>query len=125
MKRHSVLIAEGDPRLRGLYARGFKSAAYSVRTAGTGEEALSLVAAAAPDLLVLDLGLPGFGGTAVLEGLPPASRSFPVLVLGFGDPFTTRRVRALGADDLLDKMGLSFYDLLSRADQLVQGISAG
>lgn len=57
-----VLIVEDEPRMRDLLERALKGWGFSVAAARSGEEALRLCEAAAPDVVVLDLNLPGIDG---------------------------------------------------------------
>ena len=81
-----------------LRARG-----YEVDLAETGEQALELAARHHPDVVVLDLGLPGIGGVEVIEGLRGWSR-VPIIVLSVRDA-ESDKVAALdaGADDYVTK----------------------
>ena len=85
-------------RRRLLRARG-----YEVDTAATGEEALARAAAHLPDLVLLDIGLPGIDGIAVVEGLRGWT-TVPIIMLSVRDA-EEDKVRALdaGADDYVTK----------------------
>jgi two-component system KDP operon response regulator KdpE len=76
---------------------------YEVRTAGTGEEAIVAVVDEAPDLMVLDLGLPDLDGTEVIRRVRSFS-TIPVVVLSVRDR-QSDKVGALdaGADDYVTK----------------------
>jgi DNA-binding response OmpR family regulator len=79
---------------------------YDVVEAGTGAEALDQVDRHAPDVIVLDLNLPGIDGYTVLSTLRsrPATQRIPVVVLtAKGDEDNEVRVFELGADDFLTK----------------------
>ena len=79
MAQYKIIVAEDDTVLRDLYLRKFKSDVYDIRTASNGQEALDLVAKEAPDLMLLDINMPVLDGFGVLEKLPKAGRSFPVI----------------------------------------------
>jgi two-component system, OmpR family, KDP operon response regulator KdpE len=98
-----VLVVEDDPQLLRamritLHARG-----HEVVTAATGRKALSEAAAARPDLVVLDLGLPDLDGVEVIQGLRGWT-SVPIIVLS-GRTSGGDKVAALdaGADDYVTK----------------------
>jgi two-component system KDP operon response regulator KdpE len=81
-----------------LRARG-----YDVEIAGTGAEALSMVARQTPDLIVLDLGLPDLEGTEVCPGVRAAS-NVPIVVLSArGAEADKVNALDLGADDYVTK----------------------
>lgn len=98
-----VLVVDDDHQIREALRRGLRSRGYDVLTAGNGETALDVLASAAVDVLVLDLGLPGIDGHEVIRRL----RSFsdvPVVVLSVRES-QTEKVTALdaGADDYVVK----------------------
>lgn len=66
--QHEVLVVEDDEALRQVLVRQLEAGA-RVRSAGTGEEALSLARECPPDLIILDVGLPGADGFAVVRAL--------------------------------------------------------
>jgi two-component system phosphate regulon response regulator PhoB len=79
---------------------------YDIVEARTGAEALDQVDRHAPDIVVLDLNLPGMDGYSVLSQLRsrPATSRIPVIVLtAKGDEDNEVRVFELGADDFLTK----------------------
>jgi two-component system KDP operon response regulator KdpE len=98
-----VLVVEDEPQLLRamritLHARG-----YEVSTAATGQRALAEAAAAHPDIVVLDLGLPDLDGVTVIKGLRGWT-SVPIIVLS-GRTSGGDKVAALdaGADDYVTK----------------------
>ncbi len=99
----AVLLVEDDRTLRRALRASFRNWDFDVTEAGSGEEALSLASDARPDLVVLDLTLPGIDGIETLRHLRTFS-DVPVVVLtvrdGPGD-----KVAALesGADDYVLK----------------------
>ena len=115
-----VLVVEDDPALAMLLQKGLVLEGYEVERASNGDAALDMVVEQAPDLVVLDLGLPCRDGTEVLELL---SRDFPsslVLVLT-GRSNVQERVRCLdlGADDFVLKP-FSFYEVMARCRALLR-----
>ncbi len=76
---------------------------FDVRAVGTGEEAIREAAAWRPDVILLDLGLPGMDGFSTLRALRPATRAGVIVVSVM--PGEKDKVRALdaGADDYLVK----------------------
>jgi two-component system KDP operon response regulator KdpE len=99
----SVLLVEDDTRLRRALRATFVVENFDVIEASTGEDALALLAIDDPDLVVLDLKLPGIDGIEVLEHLRSFSK-VPVVVLTVRDQLDDK-VGALnaGADDYLVK----------------------
>jgi DNA-binding response OmpR family regulator len=79
MKR--ILIVEDDEDLRGLVERVFADEGFAVQTAGDGAEGIERLHAHRPDLLLLDLILPGLDGWAVLAHLRGMDGAPPVVVM--------------------------------------------
>ena len=106
MAEERVLVVDDERDITALVAYHLAKAGYRVTTAATGPDALQAVAAEPPDLIVLDLMLPGRSGFELLEDLRgrEATRDIGVILL------TARReevdrIRGLsaGADDYLTK----------------------
>jgi two-component system phosphate regulon response regulator PhoB len=78
-----ILIVDDDPDMVELLRFALTDAGFSVRTAADGQEALRKARRAPPDLVVLDLLLPGMNGYSVCEQLRlnPATASVPVLMI--------------------------------------------
>ena len=75
-----VLIVDDDARIVQLLTEHFKQT-YTVETAMNGGEALSIVRRARPDVVVLDVMLPGMSGIHVLKELKRADPTIPVIVV--------------------------------------------
>jgi two-component system, OmpR family, response regulator len=75
-----VLIVDDDPRIVQLLTEHFKQT-YTVETAMSGGEALSIVRRARPDVVVLDVMLPGMSGIHVLKELKRTDPTIPVIVV--------------------------------------------
>lgn len=82
-RRYTILVVEDDADLRGMFRAALALAGFDVRDAADGWEALRRVDIALPDLIVLDLGLPGVNGQGVLAELSAQAhtRAIPVVVV--------------------------------------------
>lgn len=98
-----MLVVEDDEEIADVLRRSLRNEGYDVRTCGDGVEALDLAGAFAPDLVVLDLGLPRMDGVEVCRRLR-AESDVPILILT-ARAETEDRVGGLdsGADDYLVK----------------------
>jgi two-component system KDP operon response regulator KdpE len=98
-----VLVIDDEPQILRFLRPALTAAGYDVLTAESGVEGLKLAATSAPDLIVLDLGLPDLDGKSVIEQLRTWSRT-PVIVLSARDR-ESEKVAALdlGADDYVNK----------------------
>ncbi len=98
-----MLVVEDDEEIADVLRRSLRSEGYEVRTSGDGVEALDVATGFAPDLVVLDLGLPRLDGVEVCRQLR-ADSDVPILMLT-ARAETEDRVSGLdsGADDYLVK----------------------
>lgn len=105
----TVVIVDDQADLRLLLRRTIErdGRCRIVGEAADGAEALAVIDASDPDVLLLDLGMPGMDGLEVLSVLGSRPRPRVVVLTGFTDPRTHARALALGAVDCLVK-GVGF-----------------
>jgi two-component system KDP operon response regulator KdpE len=98
-----ILVVDDEPQIRRALATNLQTRGYRVDLADTGERALQLAADHHPDLVILDLGLPGIDGLEVIRGLRGWT-TVPIIVLSVRDG-EADKVEALdaGADDYVTK----------------------
>jgi two-component system, OmpR family, KDP operon response regulator KdpE len=98
-----ILAVDDEPQILRALATNLRAREYEVDLAPTGEAALTLAATKHPDLVILDLGLPGIDGIEVIRGLRGWS-SVPIIVLSVREA-ERDKVAALdaGADDYITK----------------------
>jgi two-component system KDP operon response regulator KdpE len=108
-----ILVVDDETQIQRALDINLRAHGYEVDLAATGEEALTRAADRPPDLVLLDLGLPGLDGLDVIRGLRIWS-SVPILVLSARDG-DLAKVAALdaGADDYVTKP-FSISELLAR-----------
>jgi two-component system KDP operon response regulator KdpE len=101
--RTKILLIDDEPQIRRFLGISLRAQGYEVVEAATGAEGLELLATGAPDVLILDLGLPDMDGQEVLSTLRAWS-SVPVIVLSVRAN-ESEKVRALdaGANDYVTK----------------------
>jgi two-component system response regulator MprA len=99
-----LLVVDDDQAVTSLLRRGFSYEGYRVRTAASGEEALRIAGEQPPDLVVLDLMMPGLDGIEVCRRLRSAEPDLPILILT-GRDHPSEEVAGLdaGADDYVTK----------------------
>jgi two-component system KDP operon response regulator KdpE len=119
-----VLVVDDEPQIRRAMRTSLGAHGYDVETVGTGEEALVAAAERAPELVLLDLGLPDLDGAEVIRRL----RSFsdvPIIVLSVRDR-QTDKVAALdaGADDYVTKP-FGVEEVLARTRAAIRRSHAG
>jgi two-component system OmpR family response regulator len=99
-----VLLVEDDLRLATALAGTLRQAGYAVDHAADGDDAAAAGESEPYDAAVLDLGLPGRDGIAVLAGWRRAGRTMPVLILTARDAWADKvEGFKAGADDFLTK----------------------
>ena len=98
-----VLVVDDEPQIQRFLTVALTAAGFQVQTAETGAQALRAAATGAPDLIVLDLGLPDRDGKDVLRDIRQFSTT-PVIVLSARDR-EAEKIEALdlGADDYVEK----------------------
>jgi two-component system, OmpR family, response regulator MprA len=119
MKAH-ILVVDDDPRITDLLRRVLAYEGYSVATAASGNEALNRTLERPPDLIVLDIMLPGLDGLEVAQRLRAAGDNVPILMLTARDAVADR-VKGLetGADDYVIKP-FAPDELVARAKALLR-----
>jgi two-component system response regulator MprA len=120
MPEAAILVVDDDAPIRRMLDRTLSAAGYAVATAADGGEALAAVERSTPDLVVLDVGLPGVDGLSVSRRLRAKGLAVPVLLLTARDSVPDR-VAGLdaGADDYLVKP-FATEELLARIRALLR-----
>jgi two-component system, OmpR family, response regulator MprA len=120
MSEAAILVVDDDAPIRRMLDRTLSAEGYAVETAADGGEALAAVERSTPDLLVLDVGMPGVDGLAVSRRLRAKGLAVPVLMLTARDSVPDR-VAGLdaGADDYLVKP-FATEELLARVRALLR-----
>lgn len=108
-----VLVIDDEPQIRRALRVGLEQNKYEVVLAASGEEGLDLAASCSPDLVILDLAMPGINGFEVCRQLRDWSKA-PIIVLSVRES-EEDKIRALdmGADDYLTKP-FGIRELLAR-----------
>lgn len=117
-----VLIVDDEPNIVLSLEFLMQQAGFEVATAADGEAALQQVRAQAPDLVLLDISLPGISGFEVLETLrqEPAFKQLPIVMLtAHGREVEKEKGLALGADDYITKP-FSTRQLVEKVQALLQ-----
>lgn len=121
MQAKKVLIIEDDKFLGELLVKRLSQENFFIELATDGEVGLTKAAEIKPDLILLDILLPGMNGYSVLEKLKadPALKDVPVIILSnLGQKGEIEKGMALGAVDFLVKAEFDLNDIVEK----VQGI---
>lgn len=98
-----ILVIDDEPQIRRALRAGLERSGYTVMAAASGEEGLDIAALHPPDLVILDLAMPGTDGYAVCSELRKWSKT-PIIVLSVrGNEEDKIKALDLGADDYLTK----------------------
>jgi len=117
-----ILLVDDEPALRELLRATFEGAQVQVDEAGSALEAEALIKKRRPDLIVLDLRMPGMSGSELCTKLKGAERTkkIPIVLLTGADDEEARRAKRCGAQALVRKP-FSPLDLLA----IVEGLAGG
>lgn len=100
----SVLIVDDDAQLRNSFAKLLIGEGHTVRTAGTGESGIESVRAEVPDLVIVDVRLPGIDGLQTFQIMHEIEPKLPVIVMtAYGTTDTAIEATKLGAFDYVLK----------------------
>jgi DNA-binding response OmpR family regulator len=115
-----VLVVDDDSAVRNVVRLALERAGCSVSEASSGEDAISITAASMPDLVVLDIGLPGMSGLEVLGAIRLEHADLPVILLTANGEEPDRVFGLkLGADDYLAKP-FSPRELVARVEAVLR-----
>lgn len=119
-RKRMIVICDDNAALAALMQHLLRKQGFSVLTAGDGSEGLDLLRATAPDLLLLDLAMPGTDGLAVLDALRSLECKRPYTIVISGQEGKDVRARAsdLGAKEVWKKP-FNAADLISRIGALI------
>ena len=99
-----ILVIDDEESIRGLLDILLRRKGYDVVLAANGQKGLEAFRRERPDVVVLDLKMPGMNGLAVLQELHRLHSTQPVIILtGAGTPEMEQQVMALGATDFVEK----------------------
>ena len=124
--RGSILVVDDEPTIADVVSRYLKRAGYTARVAGDGPEALRSAGEERPDLVVLDLMLPGMDGLEVMRRLREygeGPRVSVILLTAKGEHADRIAGLQLGADDYVVKP-FSPAELVARVDAVLRRIES-
>ena len=99
-----ILIVDDEKGIREIFSLLLKERGHTVREASSGEEALTIIPLFSPDLLLLDMNLPGISGIDLLERVKRESPKTSVIIMtAFGSIRSAVEATRLGAYDYLEK----------------------
>ncbi len=123
-RKLSALVVDDEPSLVRVVEGYLIQDGFDVRTAGDGETAIALARKSEPDLVVLDLGLPGMDGVEVCRQLRTFSRCYILMLTARADEVDMLIGLGVGADDYVTKP-FSPRELMARIQVLLRRPRAG
>jgi CheY-like chemotaxis protein len=112
-----ILHVEDDAPVRFLYKEVFEELGYEIIQANSAEEALQILRRKKPDVIILDLKMPGMGGKGFLDKFHRMKAQIPIVV-STAYPFMALDTSALGADAYVVKSG-DMAELVEKVGSLV------
>src|SRR5712692_6352489 len=104
MPKPKILVIDDEAAIRDSLRMTLEYEGYEFVAAATGQEGLALAEREAPDLVLLDVKMPGMDGLEVLERLRNMNETLPIVVIsGHGTISTAVEATKKGAADFLDK----------------------
>ena len=112
-----IVVVDDDQVLRERLCRAFRDRGCEAYAPGSANETIELVRTASPDLVLLDLKMPGVSGLELIQGIKKLDGTIAVIILtGYGSIATAMRAMKLGADHYLSKPADAEQILTAYAD---------
>ena len=93
-----ILIVDDEPQIRQSFEKILTTEGHTVKTASSGETAIALVKAAVPDLVIMDVSMPGMSGLEAFRTIHEIEPKLPVIIMtAFGTTDTAIEATKLGA----------------------------
>ena len=119
MPEQSVLVVEDTDEIRELVATVLGKAGFDVRTVGTGAECMAEIRRQAPDLIVLDLGLPDADGTEICRQVRAETECYVLMLTARAEEVDLLIGLAVGADGYMAKP-FSPRELVARVQAMLR-----
>jgi two-component system chemotaxis response regulator CheY len=116
----TILIVDDGPLIRLSLSRAFKSQGDTVHVAEDGLLGEQAWKTHNPDIVVLDVLMPGLTGPQLIEKLKPTSTAKIVLISAFSGDYGVDSVKKLGADLFIAKPFADIFEVVKRVRELVQ-----
>lgn len=121
-KKKHIILVEDEETLANLIEAGLKKEGYEVETARDGKEGLRSIEEGKPDLVLLDMMLPGLKGFDILEKLNEKGRlsTLPIVILSnSGEPIEIERALKMGVRDYLIKVNFSPEEVVVKVNDVL------
>lgn len=116
----NILIIEDEIILAEALKEKLTNVGYEVEAVYDGESGLEKIRIKKPDLLILDILLPGINGYEVMENLKKENISLPILIVSnSGQPVEIERAKELGANDFIVKVTFSLQNVAEKVQKII------
>lgn len=119
----SIAIIEDDQVISQMYRMKFESDGFTVHVAGNGEAGIAVVEETKPDLILLDMQMPGMNGDEALAEIRKHDwgKDIPVIVLtNLGEEEAPKHLRSLGIESYIVKADLTPRQVVDRVKQTLK-----
>jgi len=123
MDKKKIIIVEDDEFLRSLSAKKLEDEGYQIIVATDGQSAIDLIPKELPNLIFLDLLLPGVDGFEVLKQIKAneQTKNIPVVVFSnLGQEEDIKKAKDLGANDFLVKANFTLDDVVAKIKEILK-----
>ncbi|MDP2664537.1 MAG: response regulator [bacterium] len=124
VKKKQIVLVEDEPTLTNLIESGLRDRGYEVKAAKDGKEGLRLIRETKPDLVLLDVMLPGLKGFDILEKLHKEDGVLPglpvIIISNSGDPIEIERALHLGVRDYLVKVNFNPNEVVEKVNSVFE-----
>ncbi len=114
-----VLVVDDEPLVRRTLLRAFSARKHDVYEAASGTDGLEIWQRVRPDLVFLDVLMPGMTGPQVLSQVRAWSQAKVILISAYSGEYDTERVQGLGADYFVAKPFEDIFTLVEFSEKLV------
>lgn len=124
MVKHRILLADDSVTIQKVVNLTFADEGIQVVTVGDGDSAMQKFVESVPDLVMVDVNMPGVDGYRICEMIKQddETKHIPVILLvGSFEPFDEEEARRVGADDFLTKPFQSIRQLVNKVSDLLSG----
>lgn len=124
-KNYKILVVEDDKFLRNLCIKKLEKGRYEVHSAIDGIEAIKKIESLKPNLILLDILLPGLDGYKILEKIKNHPKreiaQIPIVILSnLGQEIDIIKAKKLGADDYLIKANFTIDEIMEKIKKFVR-----
>jgi CheY-like chemotaxis protein len=116
-----ILVVDDEPAVRLSLSRALTLKGHEVREAAEGLQGVAVWREWQPDLVMLDVLMPGLTGPAVLQEIGPQKTAKVLLMSAYSGDYDLKKVKAMGADHFLAKPFSDIFKVVEFVEAMVNG----